>query len=106
VAEVLREIGAELQNDPVYGPWILEPIEILGVDAFSDWSTRMKARIKTVPLKQWVIGRELRRRIVKAFGRHGFAIPFPVPTTAVQPDRGNQGPAGAEGRPPGEPKSQ
>jgi moderate conductance mechanosensitive channel len=106
LAEVLRDIGAELQNDPVYGAWILEPIEILGIDAFSDWSARMKARIKTVPLKQWVIGRELRRRIVKAFGRHGFAIPFPVPTTAVQPDRGHQAPAGAEGRPPGETKGQ
>jgi moderate conductance mechanosensitive channel len=106
VAEVLREIGAELQNDPVYGPSILEPIEILGIDAFSDWSARMKARIKTVPLKQWVIGRELRRRVIKAFGRHGFAIPFPVPNTAVQPDRGNPSAAGAEGPPHGEPKGQ
>jgi len=45
----------------------------------------MKARIKTVPLKQWVVGRELRRRIVKAFAEQGFAIPFPVPATAVHP---------------------
>jgi moderate conductance mechanosensitive channel len=91
VAEVLREIGAELQSDPVFGPSILEPIEILGIDAFSDWSARMKVRIKTVPLKQWEVGRELRRRLIKAFGRNGFAIPFPVPATAVPPDRGPQG---------------
>ena len=35
VAAVLREIGAELQADPAFGPLILEPIEILGVDAFA-----------------------------------------------------------------------
>ena len=44
VAEVLREVGAELQTDPVFGPSILEPIEILGIDAFGEWSARLKAR--------------------------------------------------------------
>ncbi len=101
VVEVLREIGAELQSDPVFGPSILEPIEILGIDAFTEWSARMKARIKTVPLKQGEVGRELRRRIVKAFRQHGFGIPFPVPATAVQP--GHSSPS--EPEIPGEPKA-
>ena len=85
VAAALREVGAELQADPRLGPSILAPIEILGIDAFEDWSLKMKARIKTVPLKQWEVGRELRRRIVKAFEEHGFTIPFPVPATATRP---------------------
>ncbi len=72
VAAVLREIGADLQADPVFGPAIIEPIEVLGVDAFGDWSARLKARIRTVPSKQWFVGRELRRRIIQAFERHGF----------------------------------
>ena len=90
VADVLREIGAELQKDPVLGSSILEPIEILGIDAFGEWSARLKARVKTAPLRQWQVGRELRRRIIKAFRQHGFGIPFPVPATAVQPDRERQ----------------
>jgi small-conductance mechanosensitive channel len=85
VAAAVREVGASLEADPVFGPSILAPIEILGVDAFDEWSVKMKARIKTVPLKQWFVGRELRRRIVKAFAKHGFAIPFPVPATAAHP---------------------
>jgi small-conductance mechanosensitive channel len=98
VAGVLRDVAAELQRDPVFGPSILEPIEILGIDSFTEWAARLKARIKTVPLKQWEVGRELRRRVIKAFRQHGFAIPFPVPNTAVQPESA-PGP-----ETPGEPK--
>jgi moderate conductance mechanosensitive channel len=85
VAAVLREISAEMQADQTFGPSILEPIEVLGVDSFGDWSMKLKARIKTVPLKQWYVGREFRKRVVKAFVHNGFAIPFPVPSTATPP---------------------
>jgi small conductance mechanosensitive channel len=87
IAAAIREVGAGLQADPSFGPAILAPIEVLGVDAFSDWAVKMKARIKTVPLKQWEVGRELRRRIIKTFEQRGFAIPFPVPATATAPVR-------------------
>jgi moderate conductance mechanosensitive channel len=83
ITAVLNEVGAELQKDAVFGPAILEPIDVLGIDAFGEWAVLMKARIKTMPSKQWFVGRELRRRIVKAFQQHGFSIPFPVPSTAT-----------------------
>jgi len=84
VTAVLRDVGAELQGDPRFGPFILAPIEIFGVDAFADWSLTLKLRIKTVPLKQWEVGRELRRRIKKAFDRHGIEIPFPERVVTVR----------------------
>ena len=56
-------VGDELQQDPPFGAFILEPIQVLGVDAFADWSMVMKMRIKTVPQRQWEVGRELRKRI-------------------------------------------
>jgi moderate conductance mechanosensitive channel len=82
VAAVVRDVGAELEADHAFGPSILEPIEVLGVDSFGEWSLKLKARIKTVPLKQWVVGRELRRRLIKAFAKQGFRIPFPAQSTA------------------------
>jgi small conductance mechanosensitive channel len=75
VGEVLRQIGADLKADPKFGPHILEPLEILGVDAFEESGVTMKTRIKTLPLKQWEVGRELRRRIKKAFDARGIASP-------------------------------
>jgi small-conductance mechanosensitive channel len=87
VADAVREVGAGLQADPAVGPSILAPVEILGVDAFGEWSLKMKARIRTVPLKQWEVGRELRRRLLKAFEQRGFSIPFPVPASATRPPR-------------------
>lgn len=77
VMELLRDIGAELAADPQYQPSILEPLEILGVDAFEESQITLKIRIKTLPLKQWEVGRELRRRIKKTFDAHGIEIPFP-----------------------------
>jgi moderate conductance mechanosensitive channel len=85
VDELVRRIGADVQAEPRYRPWILEPIEVLGIDAFGEWSMTMKIRMKTVPQKQDEIGRELRRRMVREFDAAGLTHPFPVPATAVRP---------------------
>lgn len=77
VMGLLRQVGDDLRADPVMGPSILEPLEMLGVDAFADSQVILKLRIKTVPLKQWEVARELRRRIKKAFDAAGIEIPFP-----------------------------
>jgi moderate conductance mechanosensitive channel len=78
VAAILKEIGAEMQADPAFGPWILEPLEVQGVDAFRDWSIVLKMRIKTVPLKQWDVGREFRKRLRRRFNENGIEVPYPV----------------------------
>ncbi len=77
VSAVMKEVGKELHEDPEIGPNILEPIEILGVDQFGDSAVVIKARLKTLPIKQWMVGREYRRRLKKAFDEKGIEIPFP-----------------------------
>src|SRR5688572_5278730 len=88
VAAVLKQIAAEMQADPAFAPWILEPLEILGVDAFRDWSVVLKVRIKTVPTKQWEVGREFRKRIRRRFNEEGIQVPYPAlrPDEKVRPD--------------------
>lgn len=77
VSDVLRGVGAELRQDPAFGPLILDALEVLGVDDFGESEVTIKIRIKTLPLQQWSVGRELRRRIKKAFDARGIEIPFP-----------------------------
>ena len=77
VTKVLQEIGAGMQADPKYGTMILAPLEVFGVNAFGDWAVQLQLRIKTVPQKQWEVGRELRRRILKVFQERGIEMPSP-----------------------------
>jgi small conductance mechanosensitive channel len=77
VMDLLREIGRDLYADPAYAHKVMEPLEVLGVDDFAASAVIIKLHIKTVPLEQWVVGRELRRRSKNRFDTEGVEIPFP-----------------------------
>jgi len=83
VSAILREVGEDLRRDDAYMPFILEPLEVIGVDAFEENAVRLKARIKTAPLKQWFVGRELRRRLKKVLQARGVELWSPQKTVAV-----------------------
>jgi small conductance mechanosensitive channel len=76
VVDTIREAGASLLADPAFKPHILEPIDVYGVDAFETDRLVVKARIKTVPQKQWLVGRELQKRIAGLFRERGIQVPL------------------------------
>ena len=53
------------------------PGNLLQIFSNADASVVIKARIKTLPIEQWSVGREYRRRLKKAFDAAGIEIPFP-----------------------------
>jgi small-conductance mechanosensitive channel len=75
VSAAMQHAGATLQADPMFRPHILAPLEVYGVDDFQPGQIILKARIKTVPLKQWTVGRELRKRIAATFKERGIELP-------------------------------
>jgi small conductance mechanosensitive channel len=75
VTAAMHDAAATMAEDPEFKPHILAPLEMLGIDAFEPGQLVLKARIKTVPLKQWSVGRELRRRMAKVFVERGIAPP-------------------------------
>ncbi len=77
VISVLEEVGESLRNDPVHQKSILEPMTILGLDSFGDSSVNIRMYFKVIPLKQWEISREFRKRVKRAFDEKGIEIPFP-----------------------------
>jgi len=77
VIEILSQIGEELYREEPFKSAILEPLQILGVEQFGESQIIIRMMIKTIPLKQWEVGRELRRRIKIRFDEKGIEIPFP-----------------------------
>jgi moderate conductance mechanosensitive channel len=75
VIGVLRAVAEDLAKDPAWAPFIVEPLDVVGVDRFTDSAVVIRVRLKTLPLKQWPVGREFNRRMKKAFDRHGIEMP-------------------------------
>jgi small-conductance mechanosensitive channel len=87
VLTVVKEVAEDLKTDQEFGPSMLEPLEVLGVDDFGASQVTVKVRVKTAPLKQWYVGRELRRRIKKAFDARGISIPPPQMSITINRNR-------------------
>ncbi|HIB66460.1 MAG TPA: mechanosensitive ion channel family protein [Phycisphaerales bacterium] len=75
--EIIRDVGHTLSQDKDWKDKIIEDVEVLGLDQFADSALVIKVRLKTLPLEQWGVAREFRRRLKKRFDRDEVTIPFP-----------------------------
>ncbi|NED97469.1 mechanosensitive ion channel family protein [Phytoactinopolyspora alkaliphila] len=97
VRRLLEEISHDLAAEDVWKDLILEEPEVWGVEALSADSIVIRLVVKTKPLEQWKVGRELRERIKRRFDAEGIEIPFPQRTLWIKED------TSAEGAPPSTP---
>jgi len=72
--DLMRQTGESLRGDPVFGAAVLEPIEIAGLDRFTEQGAVIKARIKTPAGSQWLVSREFNRRLKLAAEAAGARI--------------------------------
>jgi small conductance mechanosensitive channel len=72
--------------DEPYRSAILAPLEIMGVDQLSDFAAVIKARFKTLPGNQWLVGREMNARIKKRLVEGQIEMPFPTQTIRFAPE--------------------
>jgi len=86
VADVMRQVGTELQADPQFQGSILEPIDIFGLDQFGPSAIVIRGRIKTRPGKQWAVARAYNKLMKQRFDELGIEIPFPQRTVHVKGD--------------------
>lgn len=92
VIPVLRELADRMREDEQYGPYILDPLEVLGLDRFGDSAVIIKTRLKTRPGYQWMVGREYNRRMKARFDEMGIEIPFPHTTLYFGQDKDGAAP--------------
>jgi small-conductance mechanosensitive channel len=94
----LLKLGEELSRDPEWTQRLIGPMEVLGVDHFADSAVVIKVMFTTLPLKQWEVGREYRRRVKNHFDREGIEIPFPHRTLYFKDSQQLQRAMGQDGR--------
>ncbi len=75
VIGLLNEIGGQLSQEEPLKSAILEPLQVLGIERFGESQMTVRLLVKTVPLRQWDVARELRKRIKKRFDEQGIEMP-------------------------------
>lgn len=83
--DAVRVAVEELSRDRRWRTAILEPVEWIGVDALSrDW-TLLRASVKTAPLRQSELRREINARVRDAFHEAGIGFGAPIPSEFIPP---------------------
>ncbi|MFC1860415.1 mechanosensitive ion channel family protein [Chloroflexota bacterium] len=78
VMSILKRIWEETAQDPTWGEFIISKTpSFLRVDNFGDSGIIVKLAGETLPIKQWDVMGELRRRIKRVFDEEGIEIPWP-----------------------------
>lgn len=77
VREILRDVAHELWEAAEYRSHILEEPEVWGVERWDPDGVVVRVVLKTAPLEQWSVAREMRERIKDRFDAEGIEIPLP-----------------------------
>ncbi|MEV0598168.1 mechanosensitive ion channel family protein [Streptomyces sp. NPDC050315] len=93
VYSVLEETGHALRQDPEFRDVLLEEPSIWGVQSLDADGVVVRVVVKTAPLKQWGVTRELRRRAKEALDAAGIEIPFPQRTVWMRTEDDTAAPA-------------
>ncbi len=74
VEKLINETGASVQANPAFSEKILEPVQFLRVDEFTDLGVIVKCYGKVLPGEQWAIASEFRRLLLRALKKHHIEL--------------------------------
>jgi small-conductance mechanosensitive channel len=97
VITLMSETGKKLHSDPVFGPKILEDLDIAGIEEWNDRGITLRARFKVRALEQANVKREYLLRLKHAFDKAD--IRQPRSTVTIVERAGPAQPASPEGPP-------
>ncbi|MFV2033262.1 MAG: mechanosensitive ion channel family protein [Gammaproteobacteria bacterium] len=72
VRKIIKNIGKEMLDDPVFGANMLMPLKSQGVNRMDDSALIIRCKFTAVPGQQFLIRREAFTRIQKAFEENGI----------------------------------
>jgi small conductance mechanosensitive channel len=77
VRGVLTEVAHSLWDDEDYRDIIIEEPEVWGVQNLGPEAVVVRVALKTAPMEQWNVAREMRERIKVRFDHEGIVMPLP-----------------------------
>ncbi|MGZ5400914.1 MAG: mechanosensitive ion channel family protein [Nocardioides sp.] len=77
VRHVLEDVAHDLWEDEDYKGVIIEEPSVWGVQELGIDGVVVRVALKTAPLEQWAVAREMRQRIKARFDHEGIEMPFP-----------------------------
>ena len=104
VRGILQDVAHGLWEDEDFKDVIIEEPEVWGVERWDPDGVVVRVTLKTAPLEQWEVAREMRQRIKTRFDYEGIEIPLPqrvvwhreaagIPQPASAPDTAAPQPA-------------
>jgi moderate conductance mechanosensitive channel len=75
VTDLLRTVGEDAFRDPALNRLLLDPPSVMGVESLDIDQVNVRMVARTLPGKQFEVGRSLRARVVVAFRSHGLSLP-------------------------------
>jgi small-conductance mechanosensitive channel len=76
VRQVLADVAHDLWEDEDFQGRIIEEPSVWGVQDLGPDAVVVRVALKTAPLEQWAVAREMRQRIKYRFDHEGIEIPF------------------------------
>ena len=89
--EIIRDEVSRMAADAQWKSRLDGTPEVQGVQALGDNGVTLRVLLRTLPGRQWEVGREFRRRIKDRFDREKIEIPFPQQTIHVKAPGAPQG---------------
>ncbi|VUX48068.1 putative Small-conductance mechanosensitive channel [Candidatus Defluviicoccus seviourii] len=72
VRKIVKQVGQEMMADPEYGQHFIQPLKSQGVHRMDDSSFIVRVKFMARPGEQFVLRREVFRRVQEAFQQHGI----------------------------------
>jgi small conductance mechanosensitive channel len=101
VNDVLHEVAEKALEDPSLHPLLLDKPQLMGVESIERDTVNLRMVARTLPGKQFEVGRRLRSLVIASLARAGIATSADTPpmvgalvqpATASGAERGTQGP--------------
>jgi small conductance mechanosensitive channel len=98
-SRAMREVAEALRQEEDWSDEIIDEPQLLGVEQITEDGVLVRLTVKTRPLQQWRVGRELRRRLKDRFAAEGIQLSHAEGRIYVRGTPPGDTPPGSDSRP-------